>query len=152
VENAWKREVGPNGKEVSGAVREVLGNLMVWSINVLGDLERRISRARKELEKWRQKDISPDQVRKEEILRFKLDRLEEQKDLYWRQRAHVNWMQGGDRNTKFFHSAATERKKMNHIKKLRTEDGGVVEAEEAKKEVATNYFSQLFYFIYRYTG
>jgi hypothetical protein len=33
---------------------------------------------------------------------------------------------------------------MNHIKKLRREDGVVVEEEEAMKEVASNYFSTLF--------
>jgi hypothetical protein len=48
-------------------------------------------------------------------------------------------MKGGDRNTKYFHSVATERRKMNHIKKLRREDNVVVE-EEAMKEVASNYF------------
>jgi hypothetical protein len=33
---------------------------------------------------------------------------------------------------------------MNRIKKLRRDDGVVVEEEEAMKEVATNYFSSLF--------
>jgi hypothetical protein len=144
VENAWLREAVLNGREVAGAVKGVLGDLSVWSRNVLGDLEKRLSRAKRELEKCRKKDISPDQVRKEEVLRFKLSRLEEQKELYWKQRAHVNWMKGGDRNTKFFHSAAMERKKMNHIRTLKTEDGGVAEAEEAKRDVAIDYFPQLF--------
>jgi hypothetical protein len=73
-----------NGREVAGAVKGVLGDLSVWSRNVLGDLEKRISRAKRELEKCRKKDISPDQVQKEEVLRFKLSRLEEQKELYWK--------------------------------------------------------------------
>ena len=53
-------------------------------------------------------------------------------------------MKGGDRNTKFFHTVATKRKKMNKIKRLKKEDGGVVEEQEAMKEVASNYFSNLF--------
>ena len=68
----------------------------------------------------------------------------DQRELYWKQRSHVNWMKGGDRNTKFFHSVASERKKNNHIERLKREDGGVVVEEEAKKEVATNYFTSLF--------
>jgi hypothetical protein len=55
---------------------------------------------------------------------------------------HMN--SGGDRNTKFFYSYASERKKVNRITKLRKEDGGVAEEEEAMREVATNYFLQLF--------
>jgi hypothetical protein len=116
----------------------VLGDLVDWSKNVLGDLEKRISKLKKELEKWRMEAISTEQTRKEEVLRYKLKKLEEQKELYWKQRAHMHWMKGGDRNTKYFHSVATERRKMNHIKKLRREDNVVVE-EEAMKEVASNY-------------
>lgn len=33
-------------------------------------------------------------MRREEMLQFKLRRLEEQGELCWRQRAHVNWMVG----------------------------------------------------------
>jgi hypothetical protein len=39
---------------------------------------------------------------------------------------------------------ASERRRMNKIKKLKKEDGGVVEDEEAMKEVVTNYFLELF--------
>jgi hypothetical protein len=54
------------------------------------------------LEMWRRKGISPEQVRREGLIRFKLSQLEDQHDTYWRQRAHVRWMQDGDRNTKKF--------------------------------------------------
>jgi hypothetical protein len=53
-------------------------------------LEKRISKIKKELEVWRRKDISPEQVHKEEVLWFKLSRLEDQKEMYWKQRAHVD--------------------------------------------------------------
>jgi hypothetical protein len=60
---------------------------------------------------WRRKGVGQEQVRREHLIRFKLDRLEEQRELYWRQRAHVHWMKGGDKNTIFFHTVASERKK-----------------------------------------
>jgi hypothetical protein len=144
VKNTWEIETTLNQKSVAGAVRGVLGELVTWSRNVLGDLEKRISKAKKELEDWRRKDIGPNQVHKEEVLRFKLSRLEDQRELYWRQRAHINWMKGGDKNTKYFHSHASDRKRINRIKKLKKESGEVVEEEEAMKEVVTNYFINLF--------
>jgi hypothetical protein len=122
----------------------VLGDLVRWSREVLGDLDKRVSHLKKELENWRREPISKKQVEKEELLRFKLSRMEDQRELYWKQRAHVSWMKEGDRNTKFFHSVASGRKRKNRIKALRREDGVVVEEDGEMKEVATNYFINLF--------
>jgi hypothetical protein len=133
-----------NGTIVEG-VKGVLGQLVDGSKNVLGGLEKRISKLKKELEIWRKKAIGEEQVRREGVLWFKLSRLEEQRDMYWKQRAHVNWMKGGDRYTKYFHSIASERRKTNRIKNLKREDGGVVEEEEAMKEVVSDYFINLFH-------
>jgi hypothetical protein len=83
-------------------------------------------------------------VDKEQILRYKLDKLENQRDVYWKQRAKVNWLTKGDRNTSFFHSFASERKKHNRIKHLKLEDGSVVEGEAEMAAVVTNYFNELF--------
>lgn len=49
-----------------------------------------------------------------------------------------------DKNTKFFHAAALERKRKNRIKRLRKEDGSVVQEGEAMMEVVSNYFLNLF--------
>jgi hypothetical protein len=57
---------------------------------------------KKELEECRRAVIGREKVAREDILRYKLQRLEEQVDIYWKQRAHVNWLQKGDPHTSFF--------------------------------------------------
>ncbi|KAA3488484.1 reverse transcriptase [Gossypium australe] len=42
---------------------------------------------------------------------------------YWEQRARINWLQFGDKNTTFFHKQATQRRRRNLIQKLQFEDG-----------------------------
>jgi hypothetical protein len=42
----------------------------------------------------------------------------EQEDLKWRQRAKVEWLKNGDRNTKFFHACANQRKRRSIIEKI----------------------------------
>jgi hypothetical protein len=49
----------------------------------------------------------------------------EREDLKWRQRAKIHWLQQGDRNTKFFHLHANNRKKRNCIREIRSEAGTI---------------------------
>jgi benzoyl-CoA reductase/2-hydroxyglutaryl-CoA dehydratase subunit BcrC/BadD/HgdB len=45
----------------------------------------------------------------------------------------------GDINTSFFHACATQRKKRNKIKKLKTEDGSWVKGHNLCNYIATQY-------------
>jgi len=49
------------------------------------------------------------------------------------------WLTKGDRNTHFFHAAASERRRRNTIKKLRRDDGTVVEGRRLKEFIANHY-------------
>lgn len=88
--------------KVEDAIRSIATRLQDWSVNVLGDLEKRLKKAKAELEGCRRRSISQEDVTKEAVLHFKVDRLEEQIDIYWKQRSHVNWLMKGDRNMAFF--------------------------------------------------
>jgi hypothetical protein len=47
VENAWSIATDIHGKDVAGAMKGVLGDLREWSRDVLGDLDKRISKIKK---------------------------------------------------------------------------------------------------------
>ncbi|KAA3458589.1 reverse transcriptase [Gossypium australe] len=71
--------------------------------------------------------------------------LEIDKDeMYWEQRARVNWLQFGDRNTTYFHKSATTRKRANSITKLVLDDGTKVADDTGLQEAAKIYFENLF--------
>lgn len=111
---------------------------------MLGDLEKRIKKLRVELERCRVSGLSRETLAREEVLRFKLNRLEEQVDIYWRQRAHVKWLEKGDRNTGFFHATCSEKRRRNRVGRLLNDAGRWEESEEGKKAVISNYFTNLF--------
>lgn len=144
VENAWKLAMDVRAGRVAEAVKGVAGDLWDWSRNILGDLEKRIKCARRALEACRKVSISTRHIAREEVLN-KLDKLEEQKDLYWRQRAHVHWLEKSDRNTRFFHGYASERKRRNKIRKLVKDDGSVVTEEQEMLQLLTDYYQNLFH-------
>lgn len=63
--------------KLSDVLRVVATELHDWSRNILGDLEKRIKRAKKELEECCQSAITRNKVAREQILRYKLGRLED---------------------------------------------------------------------------
>jgi hypothetical protein len=119
VRNAWGRELDGRGGHVSDAIRGVAADLKDWKHSSLGNLEKRIASTKKELERCRRQNISQQVVDREHDLHAQLEKLETQKDLFWKQRAHVNWLSKRDRNSKYFHSYASGRRKHNRIKKLK---------------------------------
>lgn len=145
VDNAWKLATQVRGGKVEDAMQGVASELWDWSRNILGDLERRIKFVRKKLEMCRRLPINSQSVGREEILKYKLEKLVEQQNLYWKQRAHAHWLDNGDRNTIFFHQYASERRKKSRIHRLLMEDGSVLEQEGEKKNAITNYYRSLFH-------
>jgi hypothetical protein len=144
VTEAWKRAMEGSPSSVHTAVRAVASDLQYWSRNVLGDLEKRRKKIKSELEQCRRGGLHRDNCAREEVLRYRLEKLEEQIDTYWRQRAHVKWLEKGDRNTSFFHAACKERRRFNRIARLRRDDGSWVEEEEEKRRFISDYLISLF--------
>jgi hypothetical protein len=56
----------------------------------------------------------------------------------------VHWLKHGDRNTKFFHEHASERRRVNKIRRLVKDDGSVVEEKEAIHNLVSDFYKNLF--------
>lgn len=121
------------------AQKILLRELHDWDRNVLGMLEKRICKVKKELERCRRQQICQESVSREHLLRYKMERLQDQLNIYWKQRSHTAWLTKGDRNTQYFHAAASERRRRNAIKKLRKDDGAEVEGSRLKEFIANHY-------------
>jgi hypothetical protein len=110
----------------------------------LGELEKCIKYTKKVLKVSRSRGITRYSVTREEILKHRLDRLENQKELYWKQCATTHWLKHGDRNTNFFHKFAFERRRWNRITLLVKDDGGAVEDAEGIHNLVNNFYNSLF--------
>lgn len=73
-----------------------------------------------------------------------LDDLLESEELWWSQRSRVLWLKNGDKNTKFFHQKASQRKSGNWIDSIYDDHGERVSEEDDIENVFTNYFVDLF--------
>jgi hypothetical protein len=56
-------------------------------------------------------------------LQGEVNDLIEMEELKWRQRAQQNWLQYGDKNSKYFHACVNQRRKTKLIKQIRNGAG-----------------------------
>jgi hypothetical protein len=63
-------------------------------------------------------------------------------DLWWRQRAKVDWY--GDRNTQYFHACVQSQRKKNRIERILDERGQWWESSDGVGKAFINYFTNLF--------
>lgn len=61
-----------------------------------------------------------------------------------KQRARVDWLRDGDRNTALFQVKSRARAQRNKISTLKREDGSVAVQQEELEEVALDFYKQLF--------
>lgn len=75
----------------------------------------------------------------------RINELHHREEIMWRQRSRIQWLAEGDRNTKFFHLRASQRRRKNLIKNLRKSNGEFTSDEREMGEMTTNFFYRNFY-------
>lgn len=80
----------------------------------------------------------------EQQLRSKSDDLYHQQEVYWSQRARQPWLQRGDKNTKFFHMAASLRSRKKKIMFLKLEDGTFTSDPLQIQQAFLNHFKNIY--------
>lgn len=68
----------------------------------------------------------------------------DKEELFWEQRAHVNWLKNEDRNTSFFHKIVVSRQAKNMITRLEGEESKWVYEGEDLLMITLEHFARLF--------
>ena len=65
-------------------------------------------------------------------------------EIMWRQRARIQWLSAGGKNTRFFHLRASLRRKKNMIKALQNSLGAIVVDPDELKAMANSFYQTLY--------
>ena len=124
----------------------------------------RLKSCRRALSKWKKKENMNSRVKIKQIqsalekeqslrvsstvrinfLKSELVDAYKEEEFYWQQRCKEKWATKGDLNTKYYHASVKYNRARKQITKLRDENGHDHFSEEAKGEVASEYFRNLF--------
>jgi hypothetical protein len=108
-------------------LREVHLTLHVWDKRDLGETKGRLKELQSDLDRVLSVPLSNEAKTTQQKIQLEIENIHEQDEIKWIQRSKDNWMKGGDRNSSFFYSFSTARKKRNFVKKLKDENGNWTE-------------------------
>lgn len=136
------------GDEFDQKLAHIEGELKTWRHTTFGcmrtkkrSLLARLAGIRKQ---YHEGNINHFLTSLEKTLQDELNDILYREELMWYQRSRTEWLHDGDRNTKYYHTKATNRKRKNRIHLLRRDNGTWLEDEVASKTHVNNFFHNLF--------
>ena len=119
VEAAWfTQKNGTPMFQVQDKIRNCRQELRKWSKSTFGNITKALKAKTaqlKEAEVASMRGMNHDMV---PVLKKEVQNLLSQEERLWRQRARTGWLKRGDRNTRFFHQQASQRRRRNFISEL----------------------------------
>ncbi|CAA0841284.1 Unknown protein, partial [Striga hermonthica] len=77
-------------------------------------------------------------------LQKEMDEANKSEELFWQQKARVEWLREGEQNTHFYHAWVTQRRRTNSISRLITEQQRICESKEEIEKHVECYYANLF--------
>jgi hypothetical protein len=77
-------------------------------------------------------------------LEKKLHDLFEKEEIMYKQKSRQDWLRAGDKNTKFFQSRCSHRRRKNTVLGLRREDDSLCKSNEGMLQLAKEFYRSLY--------
>ncbi|XP_075665701.1 uncharacterized protein LOC142635432 [Castanea sativa] len=145
IENSWGVDFDLGTPEgVMANLSRCATELLKWSSNVFGQIPKKIQAKRNELNSLTLQDKDGALSTEINSLRKEVNDLLDDEEIYWGQRAKAHWLKEGDKNTKFFHTQASERRKQNTILGIEDSQGRWCNERDSIAQVAVEYFETIY--------
>ena len=126
-------------------LQSLAGNLEGWSRTTFGHVQKEIRELTRQLEDLREDQSRIGPTHEEIKIVDRLVELRFREETMWRQRSRVQWLAEGDKNTRFFHLRASQRKKKNKISGLKKPDGATTTDDAEMAQLTTNFYRDLYH-------
>ncbi|XP_074295385.1 uncharacterized protein LOC141623208 [Silene latifolia] len=140
VRRVWER----GGTDLPVLLSDCAAELLEWKSINIGKIVKTLSKRRRRLQVLDGLGRTTSVVQERKRITKEIAQLLRDEEIFWRQRSRALWLKEGDRNTKFFHRKATQRKQRNYIGRLVDDEGRIREGNEEVAGVIRGYFGELF--------
>ncbi|WOL20090.1 hypothetical protein Cni_G28892 [Canna indica] len=122
VEGEWNKNVASMAEKLE----RLKGTMMRWNWEFVGNLERKLENANRRLKylplKEEECGASDEVLAEMRMISNLVIAISRQIKVKWWSKSRMRWIEGGDRNTKYFHSSVLMRRKRNNIDGIMVDD------------------------------
>lgn len=144
VNNVWQKSAALHTVE---KLREVKKQLKTWNHDEFGNIDSSIKRLEEEIQKLDRinnlRDLDDQELEERKKAQSELWMWIKRKEMYWAQNSRITWLKEGDRNTKFFHAIASNKRRKNFIASIDI-GGQIIDEPSRIKFEATAFFKSIF--------
>ncbi|XP_019166699.1 PREDICTED: uncharacterized protein LOC109162453 [Ipomoea nil] len=148
VKGVWSQEIQGNAMfRLKTKLKNLRMELKKWNWETFGNIFEKVKEQEEKMETV-EKGLQNDPSENNLIL-YKKTQAEMKKALtveekYWQQKAHMQWVVEGEKNTRYFHGMVRERRRKQTIHKIKNEKGKWVEEQEQIANLAVGFYQKLF--------
>ncbi|KAG5532409.1 hypothetical protein RHGRI_026893 [Rhododendron griersonianum] len=145
IESAWNQpQRGSHLYGLTQKLRKCREALTDWSKKTFGKDKMKLKLLQERLRIIQAEPFSQDNLTREREIVKEIEILLLREEMAFHQRARVNWLSYGDKNSAFFHACMNQRRQRNQLLMLKAAGGNWVEDEDGINDLIYDYFSGLF--------
>ena len=145
IEAVWsENSFAPWDTRVLSKINRCGQELSRWSRKSFGNVRKELERKKKQLKEAEKRAIRTGDSRHMKWLEGEVNVLLDKEAKMWRQRFKVMWLKDGDRNTRFFHSKASQRRRRNYITQLYDATGRWCTRQAQVNDTIVDFYQNLF--------
>ena len=109
-----------------------------------GNVNKMLNQKKEKLQQLELRDSLHGNAEEIKRVRKEINEIQVRKEMMWTQRSKALWLKCGDRNTKFFHASASQKRRKNWIAGLQDPNGVWQEGKKEIEQTILDYFETIY--------